>query len=527
MKKHVIIAAAFSIAASLGFMVPISTYASEGWVNEGDSWSYVDRNGEELISKWKTSGDSKYYLDEDGRMMKNSLLESNDNLYYFDGEGKMVQNQWRNLTVEDETSWFYFGSNGKAHKRLQNGFKKTIDGKFYAFDERGRMLYGWLDENGAQVNEEGNTFLTGLYYCSSDGSMYQNQWMRYLEVPDTSLKSVLLDTPYFDYSDLWFYFDQNGKKVKSDGTKIWQKDIDGKSYGFDENGVMLLWWGNQATGNDAAKYYSGYDGGALFKNQWFWMYPSESLSLEDYEEGKCSWFRTDSNGKTLKDGIKRVNGQWYAFDKIGRMKANFVLSDEKSNFVVDYDLDMLSSTEFIDKTIPGMDRADLYFFSSNDLNDGAMQQGKEITMDLNDGSYVFGFSKSGKAYGGRNQIQKVKDKFYINGLRLDADSDYTYGVVKYEGRYELVDTSGKAVKGKKVLKDADGGWYVVIDGEFKAYVNDQDKPRWYDGDGTTGPGYYHYDSGKADKYGRGIIADADEPAKVDNLWDGVKLNFNN
>lgn len=523
MKKHIIVAAVFSLAASFGILTPMTANASEGWVNEGDDWKYVDNSGNELQSKWKTSGDSRYYLDENGFMLKNSLLEINDNLYYFDGEGKMVKNQWRNLTVEDETSWFYFGSNGKAFRRIENGFKKTIDGKFYGFDERGRMLTGWLDESGNVVDKEGDSFVTGIYYCGSDGAMYQNQWMRSLEVPDTSLKSSLLDTTYFDYSDIWFYFDQNGKKVKGDETKIKQRDIDGKSYGFDENGVMLTWWGNPATGNDAAKYYSGYDGGALFKNQWFWMYPSESLNAQDYEDGECSWWRTDSKGNTVKDGIKLINGEWYAFDKIGRMQTSFVLSDGKSNFVAQYELNELSSKEFIKKEIPGMDRSDLYFFSSNELNEGQMQKNREIVLELDDGVFTFGFGKSGKAYGSRNELQKVKDRFYINGLRLDADSDYTYGVVKFDDRYELVDTSGKAVKGKKVLKDTDGGWYIVINGEFKAYVTDQEKPRWYDG--PDGPGYYHYDSHKADKYERGIIAGEDDSADVDSLWDGVKLNF--
>ena len=68
-------------------------------------------------------------------------------------------------------------------------------------------------------------------------------------------------------------------------------------YGFDENGIMIPWWSKVASISNAdksnpssdvsARYYSGYDGGALLKDSWFWMYPSENLDTEDYYDQEC------------------------------------------------------------------------------------------------------------------------------------------------------------------------------------------------------------------------------------------------
>ena len=60
---------------------------------------------------------------------------------------------------------------------------------------------------------------------------------------------------------------------------------------------------------------------------------------------------------------------------------------------------------------------------------------------------------NGKAFGNRNQLQKRDGMYYINGLRLEADEEYGYGVVKVENGadtyYQVVDTRGKVIEGKE------------------------------------------------------------------------------
>ena len=91
--------------------------------------------------------------------------------------------------------------------------------------------------------------------------------------------------------------------------------------------------------------------------------------------------------------------------------------------------------------------------------------------------------------------------------------------------YRVVGTNGKIMSGdKKVIKDKEGGWLILLNGRFAARVEDDDKPRWYNGD--EGPGFYHYDqSSKEDKYSGGLIVNYDSDAVLDNLPDEERLNF--
>lgn len=73
--------------------------------------------------------------------------------------------------------------------------------------------------------------------------------------------------------------------------------------------------------------------------------------------------------------------------------------------------------------------------------------------------------------------------YYINGLRLEADEEYGYGVVKVndgeETYYQVVDVRGKVIEGtKKIVKDRDGGYLLIIRNRFAAWCGDEDKPRW-------------------------------------------------
>ena len=86
--------------------------------------------------------------------------------------------------------------------------------------------------------------------------------------------------------------------------------------------------------------------------------------------------------KDFQNKIKNVNGRYYAFDGLGRMQTGFVLFDTRSTFVAQYDMDAWSSEDFIEGNIYGIEKADLYFFSPDELNDGSMQTGSELKVEL-------------------------------------------------------------------------------------------------------------------------------------------------
>ena len=73
--------------------------------------------------------------------------------------------------------WYYFQANGKALKNGDNDkvALKTVNGKKYAFDDEGKMLYGWVAADNAERldDTDGDGFKEGDYYFGGedDGAM--------------------------------------------------------------------------------------------------------------------------------------------------------------------------------------------------------------------------------------------------------------------------------------------------------------------------------------------------------------------
>lgn len=545
MKKVKLMFAATAVL-SMVFCSPFSGLAGDGWTKENDQWRYFNSDSSMATECWKKGNNNWYYLNSEGEMEKDTFLRVGDTLYYLNESGQMETNTWRYCHEErgsQEKGWYYFGETGGALRRKNNSFKQTVDGKTYAFAQDGHMLTGWLDEDGEPLEDPGEWLEKGLYYGGEDGALLTGRWLNYSSISvsgeDSQLVSQATDRDYSEYDSMWMYFDGKSKKIKGKDGKIIQKEIGGGTYGFDENGVMNQWWGKTASSSNAteerplsetpAKYYSGYDGGLLLRNMWFWMYPSENLDADEYEERECSWWHTDGNGNVFNNQIRKINGKYYAFDGIGRMQTGFVLFDGKSQFVSRYDVDTWSADDFVSGQIYADEKADLYFFHIDELNDGSMVTGKDIQLELSDGIRTFGFTESGRALGNRNQMQKRYDSYYINGLRLEANEEFKYGVVMaQEGDtpyYQVVDTKGKTVKARrKVLEDRDGGYLLVIDNRFVACVMDEDKPKWRTGD--EGIGYYHYDkSNKENPYAGGLIVSPSSEPSTDGLMPEQRLNF--
>lgn len=542
-RKFTVTAAMFALSAILLSEIQMQpAYAVEGWTNDSGEWMYLDKSDQPVTDGWKQSKDSWFYLDSNGKMVRDSFIELGNGLYYADKDGRRAESAWiwSDGREEDgyEDGWYYFGANGKAYRRT-GGFKKVIHGNTYVFDEKGKMLTDWIDEEGRALTEDDNPLVDGLYYAGENGALLSGVWMDYGSVTlggADDLESSLTGKNYSEYKELWLYFDDNFKKLKSSGDKIKEKTIGDNTYGFDEYGIMLPWWSTVAsvsnadrsnpTSSESAKYFAGYNGGKLLKNTWFWMCPSENLDEQDYNDGEYSWWYSDQNGEVYRNRIRKVHDKYYAFDGLGRMRTGFVLFDGKDTFVAQYDIDDWSSDDFKNGDLYGLEKADLYLFDPDELNDGSMQTGGEIKVELEDGVHTFGFGSNGIAYGNRNKLRKTKNSFYINGLKLEADQEYGYGVVKEdEDTYRVVDTRGKILTGdRKVIKDKEGGWLIFLNSRFAARVEDADKPRWYNGE--EGPGFYHYNrSGGEDKYSGGLIVNYDSEPLLDYLPDEQRLNF--
>ena len=470
MKKQTKLVAVLSTAALLAIGASMTSFAATGWAEEDGTWVYYDRNGDKVTDKWAKSGNNWYYLDSDGEMAVDTLIEDGDNYYYVDVNGVMAANQWVAIDNEDagqddepEHYWYYFQANGKALKQgdSTNVALKTVNGKKYAFDDEGKMLYGWVAADNAERidNSDNDAFKEADYYFGGedDGAMTTG-WLLVDVTYDEATNDYEIAPAFNDDEDQsrWFYFKSNGKMVKSsssDETK--DKTINGKKYTFDQYGAMVAEWsldkekassslgeatvsavektGSNAKYSQSWRYFNSVEDGSRVSKGWFKVVPAEYLNQGKYNDDEDAWYYADGSGNLYAGEFKTIKGKKYAFRNDGRMinGLKFIRKDAdgltvKADDDDDYNFD--TEDDFIKNSIDFYlkNNYNCYYFGGSE--DGSMKTNKtNITIDGD--NFNFYFEKSGSNKGAGLTGEK-DDKYYLAGMLVKAGSDEKYQVVK-------------------------------------------------------------------------------------------------
>ena len=393
MKKQTKLVAVLSTAALLAIGASMTSFAATGWAEEDGTWVYYDRNGDKVTDKWAKSGNNWYYLDSNGEMAVDTLIEDGDNYYYVDANGVMAANQWVAIDNEDagqddepEHYWYYFQANGKAYTNGDNSkvSLKTINGKKYAFDDEGKMLYGWVDEGNAEHldNTSNDAVIKNnptYYFGGEDDGAMTTGWLQidvtYDDATNGDYKYVAAAFNDDEDQTRWFYFKSNGKMVKADdGNKTKDKTINGKKYAFDVHGAMVAEWSlNEkklgdgglasyssvvaATTSDvisgkagkktdahytqAWRYYNSVEDGSRVSKGWFKVVSAELINSGKYDDDEDAWYYADGNGKLYAGQFRTIKGKKYAFYNDGRMISGlkFILDNGNDNLTVAADDD--------------------------------------------------------------------------------------------------------------------------------------------------------------------------------------------
>lgn len=447
------------LAVMVMSLLTFNSFAA-GWVDDGGgNWRYVDKDDTYLTDTIKMSGNNKYYLDVNGYMVRDYLLEDyNDAIYYFDEDGKMVSNTW---VAVDQTQvynqmdnppsiyLYYFGSNGKAYKAKNNVIKKTIDGKKYLFNDNGQMMSGWINEQGERFNElddtEADPFAGYCYYAGdeTDGVLREG-W--------TAWEEGSTDDKYYKKDVIWFYFRTNdNKKIQAnvDGV-LTKKTINGRTYSFDYNGVMTEGWdaealdpNNEDVSVTANNYYmeEDVDNGHLAKRTWIYAVPSQKQDLDDHDAEVKRWFYANGGGDIVKGTMKKINSNFYTFDKTGIMKSGLcVITKGTREFVDTIDAEKTDGKDFIisryyisGDTTSGANifqRFDdstqsIFYFEMDeeDTENYGKRKFLNSIVSFGDDDYYFSSKSTGEYEGYKDK------KFYQNGISLRADSSLGFGLV--------------------------------------------------------------------------------------------------
>ena len=465
MRKQTKLVAVLSTAALLAIGASMTSFAATGWQEEDGTWVYYNRDEERATEEWKKSGDNWFWLDDNGEMAVDQLIEDDDDYYYVNEAGAMVSNQWVAIENEDageddepDYYWYYFQANGKAYQRSDNASPssisaKTINGKKYAFDEDGRMLYGWVEEGERQTDDE--SWKTADYYFGDENDGAMSIGWRQINITDTEYEDAQPGDEYWDEEqDRWFYFQTSGKKVVANDNELKTKTINGKKYGFDDTGRMVSSWYSSevATGATLATdatpsqvgewsssfmYFSDPEDGARYTKGWFKVVPGYYLEQDEYEDGSDYWYYADGDGELYANTIETIKGKKYAFNENGRMIDGLVflrmdgsknileVIDDEDNYDTADNFDAYVAGDAAEEIAGGVIRS--YYFG--DADDGAMKTGKQ-TVEIDGEKYSFKF-KTSSSTKGSGIVGEDDHKLYNAGKLVEADSDDKYKIVAY------------------------------------------------------------------------------------------------
>ena len=201
--------------------------------------------------------------------------------------------------VAEGDQWYYYDSNGD----YVTDKWKSYNGNYFYLGDEGYMLTN-------ELIEDGNNY----YYVDANGAMVKNTWVA---VPAD-------DDEDQDVEYRWYYFGANGKAYR-DADK---KTINGKKYGFDDEGKMLFGFvrDRQCINDEddailnCDRYYGSNDDGAMYTG---WLLYQDALDASGYDD-EFYWFWFNSKGLKFTDGKKKINGKHYAFDGFGAMLYEWV-----------------------------------------------------------------------------------------------------------------------------------------------------------------------------------------------------------
>lgn len=502
MKKQLQYWAVLSASVFLAMCTPLTSFAGGGWSQQDDRWIYTEENGERASNKWIKNEEESYWIDEYGFMASDGLRRVQEDYYYFREDGTMVRGEWLAIPNpsagnegEPEQYWYYFQENGKACRRPDVGTAslktKTIDGKKYAFDAYGRMLYGWVFEGERQTGEDAWQYSNYYFGEENDGVMHEG-WLL-MTITDVDAYESQPGSRYWDEDqDRWFYF-EDGKKVSGKQDKCKIKVINGNKYGFDEFGRMISTWyaeeitlatsrseageGNPYQGNEdysrGFMYFGTPESGARYTKGWFRACPSEYLMKSKYDEESTYMYYADGDGHIVANEIRTIDGERYGFDNAGRAFSGMVclkMDSETTPSQINYSFysdatvtsgraPFASKEEFDDlvETYAEDFQSGLMRFYCFGGANGAMLTGKQnLQLGKSGQRYEFMFETKGNRRGSGVYGEK-NGKLYKAGMLVTPKDDGKFAIYKqhYETLPEDATTDEKKEFNKRDI-DKDG-----------------------------------------------------------------------
>lgn len=150
-----------------------------GWITEGSTQYYAQKNGSIFVDTWFMVGNVTYRADAKGKILKNCWVTNNGSTYRVDSKGKQLKNSW--VTVSNAK--YRLDSSGKL---LKNAWV-TVSGSKYRVDSNGKLITNtWVkdglytyrvDSSGKQLKNCWVTVSKSQYRLDANGKQLKNCWV--------------------------------------------------------------------------------------------------------------------------------------------------------------------------------------------------------------------------------------------------------------------------------------------------------------------------------------------------------------
>ena len=332
-----------------------SLYVKEWYVDEQDSYYYYGEEGEAACGLQEVDG-TLYYFNIFGERYQNESVTIDGKNYYCKAYGAVVELELQN------DGWFDVDGKRMYVKdgQIVRGEIIEIAGKYYGFGYNGIMY----------INTKFNTINTEIhvyYRAKEDGSLCVNEW--YVDSSGS----------YYYYGEegkavsglrqldgILYYFSEEGKRYQDqnvtvggknyycnhdgavvdlqddgwadiDGDRMYIKDgqivkkavieIDGKYYGFNDDGIMYTDRSFVIWGSTSHAYYRARKDGSLYVNEWYFEGRSDYTTAYYY----------GSDGKGY-SGLQEIDGKKYCFFDNGSLLVDTIFTNtDKTIYYCDSD----------------------------------------------------------------------------------------------------------------------------------------------------------------------------------------------
>ena len=297
---------------------PVDGHMHTGWewVSEKNAWYYLSPQTGYLLEGWLDQGGKRYYLAPVDFYAVTGWQFIGGKWYFFDTKNCDMKTGW----LTDGGKTYYLASNGAMVTGTQN-----IGGKTYTFNSSGALV-GQAPAGGSGTTASSAASASAASSSGVTKWEYTGGKWKYL------LNGNYLKNCFRKIDGETYLFDGNGIMLTG-----FQK-VGGKTYYFDSSGKMLLRWKRI---NGKKYLFDPVDGHmhtgwewVSEKNAWYYLSPQTGYLLEGWlDQGGKRYYLAPVDFYAV-TGWQFIGGKWYFFDtKNCDMKTGWLTDGGKTYYL--------------------------------------------------------------------------------------------------------------------------------------------------------------------------------------------------